>query len=122
MMKTDTKNPLQNSEMEEPLAPRQSRLQESWRLLKGNNLAFVGLFLGFLHGVAMKIMLEYGTAKNSKRYSTINEILVGVGFGIIPIVAGYVAEINIYFIFVFLVIFGISILVSLTFLSRKVKK
>jgi len=44
-MKADTKNLLQNTGMERPLAPRESRLQEFRRLLKGNRLAFVGLVI-----------------------------------------------------------------------------
>lgn len=41
MIKKDIKNLLQNT----GVAPRQSRLQESWRILKGNSLAFVGLII-----------------------------------------------------------------------------
>ncbi|MFX1489294.1 MAG: MFS transporter [Promethearchaeota archaeon] len=82
----------------------------------------VGLFLGFIHGVGMKIMLEYGAAKNTARYSTINEILVGIGFGITPIISGYVAEIEVYAIHGFIVVFGIAILIGLIYLSRNVKK
>ena len=41
MIKKDTKNLLQDT----GVAPRQSRLQEFWRLLKGNSLAFVGLII-----------------------------------------------------------------------------
>lgn len=82
----------------------------------------VGLFIGLIHGTAMKIMLEYGTAKNTAKYSTINEILVGMGFGITPIIAGYVVEINIYAIFMFIAIFGLLILILLIYLSRNIKK
>ena len=70
----------------------------------------------------MKIMLEYGTAKNTAKYSTINEIIIGMGFGITPIITGYVAEINIYAIFMFIVIFGFFILIFLIYLSRNIKK
>jgi peptide/nickel transport system permease protein len=63
MMKSDTKNPLQNTEMEGPLAPRQSRLQESWRLLKGNNLALVGfiIFVLFFFTALAGLRLTSGT-------------------------------------------------------------
>ncbi|MFX1411805.1 MAG: MFS transporter, partial [Promethearchaeota archaeon] len=84
--------------------------------------AITGLFLGLIHGTALKIMLEYGTAKSTAKYSTINEILVGLGFGLTPIIAGYVAEVNIYVIFTFLIIFGPFILILLVYLSRNVKK
>ena len=63
MMETDTKNPLQNTGMEGPLAPRRSRLQEFWRLLKRNNLAFVGLiiFVLFFLTALVGLMLTSGT-------------------------------------------------------------
>ena len=67
-------------------------------------------------------MLEYGTVKNTAKYSTINEILIGMGFGIAPIIAGYIAEVNIYAIFMFIVIFGLVILIFLMYLSRNIKK
>ncbi len=83
--------------------------------------AFVGLFLGLIHGTAMKIMLEYGTAQDTSKYATINEILIGAGFGFTPIIAGFVSEINIYSIFLFLGIFGLVILTLLIYISRNVK-
>jgi MFS family permease len=83
--------------------------------------ASVGLFLGFVHGTSMKIMLEYGTAQDTSKYATINEIIIGAGFGLTPIIAGYVSEINIYSIFMFLGIFGLVILILLVYLSRNVK-
>jgi MFS family permease len=84
--------------------------------------AIVGLFLGFIHGVGMKIMLEYGAAKNTSKYSTINEVLIGIGFGITPIISGYVAEVEVYAIHGFIVVFGIAILIGLIYLSRHVKR
>ncbi|MFX1345837.1 MAG: MFS transporter [Promethearchaeota archaeon] len=84
--------------------------------------ASVGLFLGLIHGVGMKIMLEYGTAKNTYKYSTINEILIGIGFGITPIVSGYVVKVQIYAIHGFIITFGIFALFCLIYLSRYIKK
>ena len=83
--------------------------------------ASIGLFLGFIHGTAMKIMLEYGTAQDTSKYATINEILIGAGFGLTPIIAGFVSEINIYSIFLFLGIFGLVFLILLIYVSRNVK-
>lgn len=80
-----------------------------------------GLFYGLLHGVAMKIMLDYGTAKNTTKYSTINEIITGIGFGVTPIIAGYVAEVDIYFMFIFMLILGISLFFYLFYRSRNIK-
>lgn len=85
-------------------------------------LAVSGLFLGLIHGLAMKIMLEYGSVENTTKYSTINEILVGMGFGITPIIAGYVFEVNIYAAFVFVAIFGLFALTLLIYFSRDVKR
>jgi len=82
---------------------------------------FVGLFLGFIHGTGMKIMLEKGTAHDTTKYATINEILIGIGFGISPIITGFISEISIYSIFMFLAIFGPVILILLIYFSRNVK-
>jgi MFS family permease len=84
--------------------------------------AIIGLFLGLIHGTGMKIMLEYGTAKNTTKYSTINEILIGAGFGITPIITGYVVETQIYAIHIFIIILGIFIFFFLLYISRNVKK
>jgi len=84
--------------------------------------AVSGLFFGLIHGTSMKIMLDYGATKNTARYSTINEIVIGIGFGVTPIVAGYVALVNIYAIFVFPITTGIIFLIILIYLSRNVKK
>ena len=84
--------------------------------------AVSGLFFGLIHGTSMKIMLDYGATKNTARYSTINEITIGIGFGVTPIVAGYVALVNIYTIFIFIIICGIAFLIILIYLSRNVKR
>ena len=84
--------------------------------------AITGLFFGFIHGTSMKIMLDYGAAKNTARYSTLNEIIIGAGFGITPIISGYVVEINIYAVFVFIIISGFAFLATLTYLSRNIKR
>ncbi len=84
--------------------------------------AVTGLFFGLIHGTSMKIMLDYGTAENTAKYSTINEIMVGIGFGVTPIIAGYVVEVSIYPVFVFIIICGFAFLATLTYLSRNIKK
>jgi positive regulator of sigma E activity len=70
----------------------------------------------------MKIMLDYGATKNTAKYSMINEIVIGIGFGATPIVAGYVVETNLYIIFVYIIASGIAFLIILTYLSRNVKR
>ncbi|MFX1568569.1 MAG: MFS transporter [Promethearchaeota archaeon] len=82
----------------------------------------IGLFLGLIHGVGLKIMLEYGTAENTTKYATINEVIIGMGFGLTPIIAGYVIEVNLFGIHWFLTFLGPFMLVILIFLSRKIKR
>ncbi|MFW9968875.1 MAG: MFS transporter [Candidatus Odinarchaeota archaeon] len=84
--------------------------------------AIVGLFLGLIHGVGLKVMLEYGTAENTSKYATINEIIVGLGFGVTPIIAGYAVEIYLFGIHWFLVFLGPLILIILIILSKNIKK
>ena len=84
--------------------------------------AIVGLFLGLIHGVGLKIMLEYGTAKNTSKYATINEIIIGVGFGLTPIIAGYVIEIFLFGIHWFLTFLSPIMLIFLIFLSKNIKR
>ena len=81
-----------------------------------------GLFFGLIHGTSMKIMLDYGAKKNTGRYSTINEIVIGIGFGVTPIIAGFVAIINIYLTFVYIIASGIVFLIILVYLSRNIKR
>ncbi|UYP44718.1 hypothetical protein NEF87_001003 [Candidatus Lokiarchaeum ossiferum] len=78
----------------------------------------LGLMVGLIQGVCMKIMLDWGTKTGSSKYSTLNEVIVGAGFGITPIIAGYVVEVNIYANFAFISIFSIVIL-GLTFYIYK---
>ncbi|NHJ22123.1 MAG: MFS transporter [Candidatus Lokiarchaeota archaeon] len=84
--------------------------------------SFSGLFLGLIHGTSMKIMLDYGATRNTGRYSTINEIVIGIGFGVTPIIAGFIAIVNLYIIFVYIVATGIVFLIILTYLSRNIKR
>ena len=83
--------------------------------------ASIGLFIGLIQGTSLKIMIDYGAMENTKKYSTINEVLKGIGFGLTPIAAGFIAEINIYGVFVFLIIIGLSVLIPLLYLSRNIK-
>ncbi|MBY9012449.1 MAG: MFS transporter [Candidatus Lokiarchaeota archaeon] len=83
--------------------------------------ATIGLFVGLIQGTSLKIMIDYGAAENTKKYSTFNEILKGIGFGLTPIAAGFIAEINIYGVFIFLIVLGSTALLILAYLSRRKK-
>ena len=84
--------------------------------------AIIGLFLGLIHGIGLKIMLEYGTAENTTKFATINEVIIGMGFGLTPIIAGYVIEVYLFGIHWFLTFLSPIILFILIFLSRKIKR
>ena len=45
MITREVERPLQHTGIEKPLAPRESRWKEFWRLLRRNRLAFAGLFI-----------------------------------------------------------------------------
>ncbi|MBY9021222.1 MAG: MFS transporter [Candidatus Lokiarchaeota archaeon] len=83
--------------------------------------AFIGLFIGLIQGTSLKIMIDYGAANRTKKYSTMNEVLKGIGFGLTPIAAGFIAEVNIYGVFVFLIIIGVIVFIPLLYLSRNIK-
>ncbi len=63
MMQTDSKDRVQTIGAEGPPAPRRSRLQEFWRLLKGNKLALAGLiiFALFFLTASAGLVLTSGT-------------------------------------------------------------
>jgi MFS family permease len=84
--------------------------------------ASAGLFIGLIQGTSLKIMIDYGSENNTKKYSTINEVLKGIGFGFAPILAGIIAEVNIYMIFIVLMCVNICILIMLISISKNVKK
>ncbi len=62
-MKSDLKGPYQSMPVEEVAAPKRSRLQESWRLLKRNRLALIGLtiFVLFFCIALAGLILTSGT-------------------------------------------------------------
>jgi peptide/nickel transport system permease protein len=61
--KVNTENLLQKPVMEKPLAPKESRWREVWRLLRRNRLAFVGLviFILFFLTALAGLFLTSGT-------------------------------------------------------------
>ncbi len=62
-MKLDLKEPYQSTPVEDVAAPRRSRFQESWKLLKKNRLGFVGLtiFVLFFFSALTGLVLTSGT-------------------------------------------------------------
>ncbi|QEE16099.2 MFS transporter [Promethearchaeum syntrophicum] len=65
-------------------------------------LILCGLFFGFIQGVAQRITVDKGKHRNSNKYTTLNEVFIGISFGVPPIVAGYLYGIRFNYVFIFL--------------------
>ncbi|WP_371806510.1 MFS transporter [Candidatus Lokiarchaeum ossiferum] len=61
-----------------------------------------GLMYGLVQGVAQRIVIDYNKHHNSTKYSAVNEIAIGIGFGFPPIIAGLIYEVNMLWVFIFL--------------------
>jgi hypothetical protein len=55
----------------------------------------LGISYGFIMGISQKITVDYGTKTGSIKYSIINEVLLGIGFGVMPIITGYVIDFSV---------------------------
>jgi MFS family permease len=62
-----------------------------------------GLFFGIMQGVSQRIVLDKGKARNTTKYTMLSEVFVGVSFGIPPIIAGFLFEIDFIYVFAFLI-------------------
>ncbi len=62
-----------------------------------------GLFFGIIQGVAQRIVLDKGKARNTTKYTMLSEVYIGFSFGIPPIIAGFLFEIDFVYVFVFLI-------------------
>ncbi|MBN2157610.1 MAG: MFS transporter [Candidatus Lokiarchaeota archaeon] len=69
-----------------------------------------GLFFGFIQGVTQRIVLDKGKELKSTKYSMLSEAYVGIAFGIPPIVAGFLYEMQFEYVFFFLI--GISVVIT----------
>ena len=63
-----------------------------------------GFFVGLIQGVTQRIVLDHGKASGSRKYTMINEIIMGVSFGVVPFIAGFLNEFDIIYDFVFLAV------------------
>ena len=61
-----------------------------------------GLLIGLVQGVTQRIVLDHRKSSGSRKYTMINEMFMGISFGIIPHVAGFLTEFNNIFDFIFL--------------------
>jgi len=61
-----------------------------------------GLWIGLVQGVTQRIVLDHSKSSGSRRYTMINEMFMGISFGIIPLIAGFLTEFDIVYDFIFL--------------------
>ncbi len=60
-----------------------------------------GFFFGLIHGVAQRIILDKGKHYNSKKYTMLSEAFIGLAFGVPPIAAGFLYEVELIYVFIF---------------------
>ncbi len=61
-----------------------------------------GFCIGLVQGVTQRIVLDHSKSSGSRRYTMINEMFMGISFGIIPLIAGFLTEFDIVYDFIFL--------------------
>ena len=79
-------------------------------------IILVSFTAGFLQGITMGIILDWGAETGSSKYSTINEITVGLGFGFAPLISGYLVDAGLIYL-VFIVSISISVTILLILLN-----
>jgi len=80
-------------------------------------LILCGLFFGFIQGVAQRIIVDKGKHRDSNKYTALNEVFLGISFGVPPIVAGYLYVIQYNYIFLLLLV-ELAILCSILILTH----
>ena len=78
-----------------------------------------GLCIGLVQGVTQRIVLDHSKSSGSRRYTMINEMFMGISFGIIPLIAGFLTEFNIVYDFIFLSVELIVLAVILIVVHQK---
>ncbi|MEJ2251792.1 MAG: MFS transporter, partial [Candidatus Lokiarchaeota archaeon] len=77
----------------------------------------IGFCTGILYGVSLRMILMLNIKRKTSKYSGIVESLIGLGFLIAPIIAGFIAGINLNFTFYILAIFLLILGFLLIYLS-----
>jgi len=62
-----------------------------------------GYCIGLVQGVTQRIVLDHSKSSGSRRYTMINEMFMGISFGVMPFIAGFLLQnFNIVYDFIFL--------------------
>ena len=80
-------------------------------------MIFGGLMYGLVQGVAQRIVIDYNKHHDSTKYSAVNEIALGIGFGFPPIIGGLLYEVAMSWVFIFLSI-ELSIIAIILFTTH----
>lgn len=85
-----------------------------------------GFFFGIISGISQKIMIDYVSTTGSKTYTIINELLIGVGFGVMPLISGYLINWNLWggitIIFVVLSVLSLITFICSFFITRHINE
>ena len=58
-------------------------------------IIFIGVVTGFNYGFITQVMLEHGKVYKTTKFSVLFETMSGLGNGIMPLMAGLIAEIDV---------------------------
>jgi len=78
-----------------------------------------GFCIGLVQGVTQRIVLDHSKSSGSRRYTMINEMFMGISFGIIPLIAGFLTEFDIVYDFIFLSVELIILAIILILVHQK---
>lgn len=79
----------------------------------------LGFFNGLIYAFGAQVMMSHGKVSGSLKYATLYEIFSGIGYGITPFIAGYIAEVSILANYTFIIIISIIALFFFIIACRK---
>ncbi|MBD3253914.1 MAG: MFS transporter [Candidatus Lokiarchaeota archaeon] len=84
-------------------------------------LFVLGFFNGVLYGASLKLVLYLNIQKNTSKYASINESIIGLSFMVGPIIAAYVAHFSINWSFYLFSLIFLSFFFVSVFYARKMQ-
>ena len=82
-------------------------------------IILMGFCCGLIYVFPLQVTLNYGTVGDSLKYAGYSEMFTAIGYGVLPVIAGFVAEINLMFNYRLLMqILVVSFLISIGIYGR----
>ncbi len=82
-------------------------------------IILMGFCCGLIYVFPLQVTLNYGTVGDSLKYAGYSEMFTAIGYGVLPVIAGFVAEINLMFNYKLLMqILVVSFLISIGIYGR----